>query len=117
MQHIPQPPPEQPQPPQDFLVSDHAEHQLPSMDTMQEQPQTVPEAFAEQLLYQQPGVSEEQKLPTDIGQEAKTDLPEPKLEEDEDELSDEWKDQDYTNRCLCGMTHNDEFMVECDRCK
>lgn len=30
---------------------------------------------------------------------------------------DEWEGEDYTTRCLCDMIHNDEFMIECERCK
>ncbi|KAI1726215.1 PHD-finger domain-containing protein [Ditylenchus destructor] len=30
---------------------------------------------------------------------------------------DDWEGEDYTTRCLCGMDHNDDFMIECDRCK
>lgn len=37
---------------------------------------------------------------------------------DTDESSDdEWAGQDYTTRCICGMTHNDDFMIQCDRCE
>ncbi|KRX43865.1 Histone-lysine N-methyltransferase 2E, partial [Trichinella murrelli] len=28
-----------------------------------------------------------------------------------------WEGEDYTTRCFCGMTHNDEFMVQCDKCE
>lgn len=82
----------------------------------------MPEAYPETSMYQQTPVGQEEpKLPTDIVREPK--LPEPEaerageLEEDEEDVPDEWKGKDYTNRCLCGMSHNDDFMVECDRCK
>ncbi|VDK58043.1 unnamed protein product [Anisakis simplex] len=29
---------------------------------------------------------------------------------------DSWG-EDYTTRCLCGLDHNDEFMIQCDVCK
>lgn len=31
--------------------------------------------------------------------------------------SDEWEGVDYTTRCLCDLTNNDELMIECERCK
>lgn len=116
MQQIPHHPPEQPQPPQDFLAVEHPEQQLPSIEQpMQDQPQRVPEAFGE---FYQPQLRslEEQKLPTAIGQESEQKLSEPEESESEAE-DDEWKNQDYVNRCLCGLPHNDDFQVECDRCK
>lgn len=30
---------------------------------------------------------------------------------------DEWEGKDYTTRCWCDMIHNDDFMIECERCK
>lgn len=37
---------------------------------------------------------------------------------DTDESSDdEWAGQDYITRCVCQMTHNDDFMIQCDRCE
>ncbi|KAI1732700.1 PHD-finger domain-containing protein [Ditylenchus destructor] len=30
---------------------------------------------------------------------------------------DDWEGEEYTTRCLCGMDHNDDFMIECERCK
>lgn len=30
---------------------------------------------------------------------------------------EDWEGEDYTTRCVCDMTHNDEFMIECERCK
>lgn len=28
----------------------------------------------------------------------------------------EWRDEDYITRCICGLQHNDEFMICCDNC-
>lgn len=30
---------------------------------------------------------------------------------------EDWEGEDYTTRCVCDMAHNDEFMIECERCK
>jgi hypothetical protein len=33
-----------------------------------------------------------------------------------DVLDTNWSG-DYVTRCLCGMQHNDEFMISCDQCE
>lgn len=49
------------------------------------------------------------KLSTEDGLETSSD--------EDNSSADEWEGKDYTTRCLCEMEHNDEFMIQCDRCE
>jgi hypothetical protein len=37
--------------------------------------------------------------------------------ETETDSEGEWAGTDYVTRCVCGMQHNDEFMISCDKCE